>query len=207
MKPKSIFSGYEGSEEPFWVRHHHKYKGSILAVGRGNTSVTVNEVEYRDARRQFESMVSTDFSAGCSTLSVLDCGFGHGHYAYACKALGCGRYTGLDFASPKRPDLGESFIFKQQDLSVPFRLDEQFDLVICIDVIFHIVDDNKFNTALENIRRHAKDKIYITSLFSDAVFRPYVKHRPLTAYGALRARHLSTAPWRDNKIARFEVTS
>lgn len=202
---KQPFAGYAEQEQGFWDRHHAKYENSILAVGRGNTSIQVNEREYAVAREQFIETLRADFPDP-SQVSVLDCGFGHGHYARACKEVGVQRYVGLDFASKKRPELGDSYMFRQQDLGTPFDLGETFDLVICLDVIFHIVNDAKFEVALQNLRKHATDKVYITSLFRAAVYPPYVKHRPLTEYGALGARHLSMNPWRDNAISRFEVT-
>lgn len=202
---KSPFAGYLGTEEAYWTRHHRRYAGNILAVGRGNTTIEENRREYATASEQFKQLVSQDFPDNRSSISVLDCGYGHGHYARACHALGVGKYVGVDFASETKPDLGPSFTFAKQDLSVPFDLGQKFDLVICIDVIFHVVDDAKFQIVLQNIRRHAGNKIYITSLFRTYVAKPYVKHRPLEAFAPLGAKHLSTQPWRDNSLARFEV--
>jgi hypothetical protein len=202
---KQPFAGYVNQEQNFWAKHHAKYENSILAVGRGNASISTNEREYAIAGQQFMKMVRNDFPDP-TKISVLDCGFGHGHYARACYQSGVERYVGLDFASQARPKLGSNYTFRQQDLGQSFDLEQKFDLVICLDVIFHIVNDEKFKVALENIRRHASDKIYITSLFREAVFPPYVKHRPLNAYASLGATHLSRDAWRDNSISRFQIT-
>jgi SAM-dependent methyltransferase len=199
------FKTYIGQEKSFWTKHHSRYGTSILAVGRGNATPATNEAEYRKARELFVQLVTDDFPGDRGDLSVLDCGFGHGHYAKACHELGFGRYVGLDFASKVHPKIGPSYVFENRDLGAPFDLKSKFDLVICIDVIFHLVDDAKFKVAIANIAKHAKNKIYITSLFRTVEIAPYVKHRPLAEYAGLRARHGTMMRWRDNNIVRFQV--
>lgn len=200
----SEFKGYIGQEQSFWSRHHDRYRDSILAVGRGNATPAVNEHEYAVARKQFDKMIEADFPGDRGQLAVLDCGFGHGHYARACRDLGFGQYVGIDFASEKRPELGPNFKFQKGNLAVPFDFGRAFDLVICIDVIFHLVNDEHFRVAIANLKRHARNKLYVTSLFVPRVCRPYVKHRPLSEFSDL-GELLTQESWRDNSIARFQA--
>jgi 2-polyprenyl-3-methyl-5-hydroxy-6-metoxy-1,4-benzoquinol methylase len=199
------FPKYRGKERSYWEKHHERYKDSIIAVGRGNTTPDVNRREYHRAKLQFVDMVKGDFPGSRHRLRVMDFGFGHGHYARACHELGFGSYHGLDFASKTHPDLGPDYVFETADISTPRAPDPRHHLVICIDTIFHVVDEEKFASALNNIVSHAapQSRIYITGLFTPKAIEPYVLHRPVSAFEPLQL--LSMETWRDNKIARFRL--
>lgn len=199
------FARYQGQELTFWKTHHRRYGPSILAVGRGNATPEINQREYAAAKAQFVKMVRDDFGpAALSELAVIDFGFGHGHYARACHELGFGIYRGLDFASEHHPKI-PGYVFEKADISKHRVPERRYDLVLCIDTLFHVVDDSKFEQAIANIRQHAgpKSQIYITSLFVERIIEPYVKHRPVEAFEPLKL--VSMDKWRDNKIARFRL--
>ncbi len=77
--------------------------------------------------------------------------------------------------------------FRLLDIADPnLDLDQNFDYISIFDVLFHIIDDNRFAKAIENLARLCKPgcKIFITDIFGSKTTAS-VKHcrnRSLTQY-------------------------
>lgn len=102
--------------------------------------------------------------------SVLDIGSGTGFYIHLLEKYGIGQIMGVDLTETATNGLKEKFPkhhFEQVDISLPnMELKKApFDLVTCFDVLFHIVDDKKFQSALKNISNVTKEQGYF--IFSD----------------------------------------
>jgi hypothetical protein len=207
--PKKAAATAPIDERKFWNARYGQTGTSILTVGRRDASVSRNELEYAQAIEQFKKMVTADFDDPRS-ISVLDVGYGLGHYARALAQLGVRDYTGIDFASPAGPPelVAKGYEFRQRvDASDPdLDLGRRFDLIVVIDVIFHIVGTARFTQAVDNLRKHAGGMLYVTGLFEDRRLAPHVRHRAPARFGPL-GPPLSMDVWRDNKIARFKVES
>jgi len=193
-------------EKKFWGDRYEETGTSILTVGRRDASVARNNEEYAKALWQFRGMVRKDFPDPAA-ISVLDVGFGLGHYAKALAQLGVKEYVGIDFASSAAPPelLERGFEFRHGvDASQPgLDLGRTFDLVVVIDVMFHIVEEARFARAVENLKRHASGLLYITGLFQDRQLAPHVRHRSPPRFRM--GEPVSLDKWRDNKIARFRL--
>lgn len=98
-------------------------------------------------------------------LRVLDIGSGAGHwidfYLDVFKAI---RAVGVDVSASAANALREKYLGDDRvtviegDPSVPeFDLGESFNLINAIGVIFHIVDDAKWEAAVSNLARHLDD--------------------------------------------------
>ncbi len=73
--------------------------------------------------------------------SVVDVGCGRGSWLCVFQECGVERILGIDAASVN-PDwlLIPKECFRSMDLALPFQLDEQFDLAVCLEVAEHLPD-------------------------------------------------------------------
>lgn len=193
-------------QQLFWEDRFKKLPG-IRAVGRRDRTVQINRQQYAEAATVFRELVKDDFPARADRHSVLDVGYGLGHYAKLCHKFGFASYTGVDFAAPPLPAIDENYHGLKVDFGRTVDLQTKFDLVIAIDVIYHVVDPEEFETFLDNMRKHARRRIYVTGLFREML--PTQKmthcwHRPIEEFARL-GRLIDVRPWRDNQIARFSV--
>jgi len=88
---------------------------------------------------------------------VLNVGCGWGYFEPLFKELGAAEVTGVDFVSETIAELSRTrheyeYIYANITKELPDVLKGRtFDLVTCIDVIYHIVDDDDFYQALRNM--------------------------------------------------------
>lgn len=194
----------------YWRDRYASIK-DLRVVGHAGKTTEVNQREYTSAGKRFLELVARDVAPARSTAaSVLDIGYGLGHYARLCHLAGFHSYVGLDLAAPPGPSLGPGYTYRKADIGVPLHLGQRFDLVLLIDVLFHVTDDARFGQTLANVAKHAAGMVYVTGLFRDDVkTAPHVVHRSLDRI----RRYLGDAelvdmePWRDTQIARLRVRS
>ena len=92
---------------------------------------------------------------GYETATVLDIGSGSGFYVDIWKQLGVKDITGCDITSISVKNLKNKYPmgeFVELDISsnvIPIT--KQFDFISAFDVLFHIVDDEKYEKAINNI--------------------------------------------------------
>ena len=191
-------------ETDYWNLRHAIYP-DIRAVGHCGRSSRHNEEVYAEASLQLEGMIRAD-----APESVLDVGYGHGHHSKTCKRAGVPLYLGIDSASGKRLRMGKGYQFRAVDAAVPFDLKRQFDVVMLIDMAYHVVSDERFACLIANVKKHARKAVYVTGLFEDLPGGSeksrhwYCRHRHLKAFDSLGTPG-PLIPWRDNFIVRFEV--
>jgi 2-polyprenyl-3-methyl-5-hydroxy-6-metoxy-1,4-benzoquinol methylase len=84
-------------------------------------------------------------------VEILDAGSGFGQYSYFLSGLKIAKnITGIDVKEEQIKDCNEFFkkinrthvLFKTGDLT-SYRLKEQYDLILCVDVMEHILEDEK----------------------------------------------------------------
>jgi SAM-dependent methyltransferase len=112
---------------------------------------------YRIRREVFLREVAALGLAG-PTMDVLDVGSGTGFYIRNWQHAGVGSITGCDLTEAAVARLRQSHPgvrFVRADISSPAGAFEpgSFDAVSCIDVLFHIVDDDRYRAALTTISR------------------------------------------------------
>lgn len=106
--------------------------------------------------------------------SALDIGPGTGFYIDLMDKMGISQIYGADITEAATEGLKEKFpqhTFLQVDISEPNPPfgEGSFDLITCFDVLFHIVDDERYHQALSNIHQLLKDDGYF--VFTDNLTR------------------------------------
>ena len=106
-------------------------------------------------RRHIVSRKLQKFKSNLGNAEVLDIGSGSGFYVDIWKQLGVKSITGCDITSVSVKNLkskhpqGEFIEFDISSNLIP--ISKQFDYITAFDVLFHIVDDDKYAKAISNI--------------------------------------------------------
>jgi SAM-dependent methyltransferase len=142
--------------EQYWEGMHTQNRG-FAAVGFAGLGVGFNLWMYRVRRKVLRRALRR---AGVSAegATVLDVGAGTGFYVREWLELGAARVDGIDLSGAAVQALRDAFPeadFEREDIAEPgdALLGRQYDIVSAFDVLFHIVDDERFARALENIGR------------------------------------------------------
>lgn len=144
--------------ERYWLKRHEKL-GGLRAVGDRRRSEEENTVLYADKLRAVFTLVN-GLGLACSLAGrpVLDAGCGIGVVSGLFHAMGA-QVTGIDVsdvaleqAALRAP--GGTFI---RASLVDFEAGQGgFDLILCADVLYHLVDDGNWAATLVNLHRHAR---------------------------------------------------
>ena len=157
--PCSLKEGLSTSRHPvdmraFWLRRFKAVHG-IGAVANLSFSKERNERDYARCQAFMARQLRED-CGGQAPESLLDLGYGQGHYAHVAHEIGVRRYVGLDFAAPPLTMPGDYHFLEQDICEEGFDLGEKFEVVLLLDVAFHVIDDLAFERLLANISQHAR---------------------------------------------------
>ncbi len=129
---------------------------SLDGVGHRGCGTRFNQMAYRARGRAFRRAVRK-LGVDLRTADALDIGSGTGFYLDRWHEVGAHSVSGADLTETATNALRQKFprdtIYHAdigQDISA-FE-GKSFDLVSCMDVLFHIVDDNAYARALRNVR-------------------------------------------------------
>jgi GT2 family glycosyltransferase/glycosyltransferase involved in cell wall biosynthesis/SAM-dependent methyltransferase len=148
---------------------------SLEKVGHLGLGKNYNAWLYRVRRATFRRTVRS-LNLDLPNSSVLDIGSGTGFYIRLWKELGAREIVGLDITSAAIEHLRSQFpghLFHRADIGETCALpgDPRFAVVSAFDVLFHIVDDLRYRTAIANI--HSLLQPGGLFLFSDV----FVRHK------------------------------
>ena len=133
----------------YWQERHDKLAGKLAAVGHAELSDDANARDYAVRRERLRDALSPLRPRAGETRRLLDAGCGTGLLFPTWLELGF-EVVGMDFASPEaRGGKGPG--------GVPIRLGdicelpagEDHDVIACIDVLFHVLSDRKWERFLE----------------------------------------------------------
>jgi cyclopropane fatty-acyl-phospholipid synthase-like methyltransferase len=145
---------------------------------------------YKAKTRALKNIVKK-YNIGIYDKTLLDIGCGTGYWVNFYKILKC-NVTGIDISKTSVVNLKRrypKFEFINIDFALPNVseiINKKFDIINAFDVFYHIVDDNSFQQALENICLLSNNStyIFITDLFiyhSEQV-ADHVKFRSFDSY-------------------------
>src|SRR5215475_12148496 len=115
-----------------------------------------NEYMYKVRRRVFIQIISK-LDINFSNVNILDIGSGTGFYVGLWKDLGVISITGTDITTIAVENLKSKFPsneFLQLDIGSELAnkaFSNKFDIISAFDVLFHIVDDTRYENAIRNI--------------------------------------------------------
>jgi SAM-dependent methyltransferase len=141
-----------------------------------------NEWIYRACKRNLD-LVRKKHHIEVKGKSILDIGCGSGYFIKYFSDLGAGSITGIDISPTsisKLYSVYPSYKFVEGDIASDVLsldgLDHTFDLVVAFAVLYHIVSEEGFDIAIQNIRKLAKVGAYV--LISDNFLRRYQPYVP-----------------------------
>jgi SAM-dependent methyltransferase len=140
----------------YWEEMHRSNVG-FAAVGFGVLGTPFNTWMYRVRRRVLRRALRRA-AIRADGASVLDVGTGTGFYVREWQRLRAGTVTGVDVSAAAVERLREEIpeaTFLEADISDPSAdaLRDDYDIVSAFDVLFHIVDDARFDRAIEHLGR------------------------------------------------------
>lgn len=170
---------YDAKE--YWSK---RLEGSLTLsrVGFSQFGQSYNEYMYKMKRQVLERAI-LKYKIDTPSIRILDIGCGNGFYVDIWRQKGVRGLTGIDITAISVKELSikyPTFSFYEADISSPTLIKDlplgsgKFDIVTAFDILFHIVDDDKFEQAIKNIGMLCSENgfIFITDLFLHK--RPYV---------------------------------
>lgn len=137
----------------YWGDRFGRYGHSLKGAGHEGLSEEVNARMYREAAEVFTNLCRKE-GVELASARVLDIGCGNGYYTQLLQDLGVKDYRGLDITDVLFPSLREKFPhfeFVRSDIASDV-LEGEFDLVMMIDVVEHIVKQSKLTHAMANVK-------------------------------------------------------
>ncbi len=139
----------------YWEQRLERSTG-LEGVGFVGLGQSFNAWMYRVRRRVFLRTVR-EHMTDPRQATVLDVGSGTGVYLRCWQELGVARATGTDITATAverlKKDMPGTDIFRMDITAGDPRCDGAFDAVSCMDVLFHILDDDLLQQALINLRK------------------------------------------------------
>jgi ubiquinone/menaquinone biosynthesis C-methylase UbiE len=174
---------------------------SLAGAGHTGVGLSFNRWAYRVRRRVLERVLQ-EHAIPVRGARLLELAFGTGFYLDLWRQAGVAHVTGFDIAAvavqaARECHAGTGWRLEEGDIGKPLDLAEArgaCDLATAFDVLFHLVDDDAWNGALDNLTAALKSGGY--ALIFDKFQRTetavsHVKRRRLDAYHkALTARGL-----------------
>ena len=172
--------------ETYWEDRLTK-RYDLDGVGYTGLSRSYNQWLYRVRRHNFHRVASKyDLP---DNPKVLDIGSGTGFYVDQWHERGAEHVTGIDITTAAVRGLRQKYpndTFAKHDISNPLPDSHQgpFDVISAMDVLFHIVDDKKYQSALKNLYKVLSPSGYMlftdNFLNRDAIKSKHIVHRELS---------------------------
>ena len=137
----------------YWYDRLSKYGNSIQGVGNEALSGQETKTRYKEAAQAFTALcrgADLDFPS----VRVLEMGCGTGFYTQLLHHFGAKNYVGVDITDVLFPTLRKrfpQFAFLRTDMTSDL-IEGEFDLIVMIDVLQHIVTEGKLAFGMENVK-------------------------------------------------------
>lgn len=147
-------AGFNTSQ--YWERRHTAAVGELRSTGHTHLTEEQNRMDYEAKRVAIEAKLG-EWVGDVAGRSLLDAGCGTGLFSKSFAQMGFA-VTGVDFSptAVEAARLCSPGRFQVADLS-RMSLGQRFDVVVSIDVLFHVVDDRIWRRTLERMMGHVAD--------------------------------------------------
>lgn len=198
----------------YWKKRHKKYGLDFQGVGNCTLTHDENVAMYDVAKTCFLDVCHRE-NVLKPNIKVLDIGCGNGFYTKVFHESSIEHYLGIDITDVLFKQLHKEFPlyrFEQCDITNEM-LENNFDLIIMIDVTQHIVDNDKFYFAMKNIKEHlTPNGVFIVTAWLSETFTQrtyYEVARPMAYYQKAFENHLISepVPFRDKYIFSIRAPS
>ncbi len=142
--------GYDA--ERYWSDRFRHYRFSLRGSGHEGLTEEENEAAYEQAKSDLLQALS-DLGVDLASADVLEVGPGSGAFTQLLAEQGVTSYRGLDITDVLFADLTRrfpSYRFERQDVTTA-PISGDYDLILVIEVIQHIVDRDRFNRAFRHL--------------------------------------------------------
>lgn len=143
---------------------------SLRGVGYWRKGRAYNAWMYKARKRALERLVN-EIPIVLKGKRILDIGTGTGFYIDIWRQRNPSFIKGVDIAEVSVQELKKKYPqyeFEVQDISKPVTpRDDTYDIIGIFDVLFHIIDDEKFKVAIQNIKAYSRKGTLI--LLTDAL--------------------------------------
>ncbi|MEJ5247391.1 MAG: class I SAM-dependent methyltransferase [Caldilinea sp.] len=180
----------------YWEKRLYT-QSSLRGTGHRAFNEDYNQILYRSQAECLDSLFAEALISP-SGHSVFDVGSGTGYFIRYYQDRGASVIVGADLTYASVTYLKQHLDgvnILQCDITAPnLPIRQEFDIVNCISVLYHILDDALFARALTNLCQSvAKNGFLIVSdIFRHAYSARHARFRPLEAYETiLRSNHLS----------------
>lgn len=206
-------SGTHDDTRAYWDTRHADHD-ELASGGHTGLDRPGNEIFYAQRLGTLLSLIG-DLSSPAAPLFVLDAGCGKGYFARALAR--CGHRVDAFDASPTAVDHaraeggGPRYAVATLD---EWRGPWPYDIVVCVDVLFHVPDDEEWAAGLRNLASLVRvaGRLIVTDTVGDedttepTTRGARIAHRPTAAYRAelepLGLRHTLSRPYgfRENRV-------
>jgi len=187
QKQEDILSS-DYKPKDYWKQRHSKYGFNLRGVGNCSLSEDENAQVNQEAKEIFLQLCKRDAIDFNSASNALEVGCGTGLFTEALLQAGGKNLTAVDITDALLEGLREKFpkvSFKMLNIAKE-QLSAQYDLIMMIDVTQHIVDDDEFAFAMNNIYSHLDEGgvFIVTAWLSEKQKKRtyYEVERPLDEY-------------------------
>lgn len=140
--------------QTYWSALHRD--GGLRAVGQSGLSADLNVWLYRIARRNVTRFLRAHGLGDLADTAVLDVGSGTGFWIGVWHDLGAATIDGVELVPEAVERLRADFpasTFRTGDIADPGVLpdDARYDLVAVMNVLLHVVDDDRFGAAARHV--------------------------------------------------------
>lgn len=194
QKTRGQLSGYDDPKS-YWEDRLSAH-GDCRGTGHRRFSIDYNIAMYALAANRLERILDTH-DIDLRGKTVLDVGAGFGYFINKYSEWGVAHVTGIDLTQTSVEFLSKTypeFDFLQSDIAdETVTLPYDYDAIFAISVLFHIVNENDFSRAFDNICNALKPggDLIIVDTFTNQLF-PMARHtrfRSWNSYQKILERH------------------
>lgn len=138
----------------YWHDRLARHGDTLRGVGDEGLPEADNAAQYALAAQHFDTLCQ-GLPVEFTQARVLEIGVGTGFYTTRLQAQGVQHYLGVDITDTNFPRLQErfpAFRFVRKDITAD-EVEGEYDLIVMIDVIEHIVTDEKVARTLATLDR------------------------------------------------------